>query len=444
MNRISWLPPILLTLGIVLSLLLRDILWLLPFAGGALGIFFWEIAYRKSSRQAAPLEEALDVLERFTTQGMGETRWYVDPGKGLDRLSTRMNALLDDLAASGRTMRFDRERLEALLLALDAGVVVVGEDDRVVLVSHAASSLLRTTPAAARGRPLLGFDGMLPVEDIVRASRTDGTSRTVDAAFPDGRTVEARVTPILGRREVLIVLRDKSEIRRLEVEGAEILQNLSHEIRTPLTSIRGFAETLLDPTVPEADRGRFLKTILRESDRVSALVDDLSDLTASDLRRPPAQLREVDLVPALYEVAEGWEEAYRRREIHLDVELPHSLRTVTDGRRVQEVLTALLDNAQKYTPAGGTVRLWARLSGDGIEIGVTDSGRGIPEEDLPHIFERFYRVDKARSRAFGGTGLGLAIASNLATSIGGRLEALSAPGEGSTFTLHLMRSDEGA
>ena len=425
----------------VAALISGSAVWLLAGAGLAAGAAVWNYVPAGSPRLTSLMGEAADVLVAFVRSGFGRERWYVAPDEGADEAAKRFNAALDEAADKARLLKDEEARLKTLLLHLDVGVVLVDGRNHVVLVSIRAAALLRTTTDETMGRPLLAVPGLLAAEAAVGESRRDGTTRTVELSLDGDRQIEVRVTPLPERPDVLLLLRDMSEIRRLQAKESELLQNLSHELRTPVTSIRGFAETLLDQAVSEGDRTRFLGIIAREAERMAEIMDDIQDLAAFDARRPAAERRPVDVPALVAEVVEGWMEPFRQKGIGIEAVSTEAFTVATDRGRVREILMNLIDNALKYTPAGGRVRVGVERSEDGCVVTVTDTGRGIPGEELPHIFDRFYRVDKARSRASGGTGLGLAIARMLADSLGAGLEVERTEGEGSTFRLVLMNRE---
>jgi two-component system phosphate regulon sensor histidine kinase PhoR len=237
---------------------------------------------------------------------------------------------------------------------------------------------------------------------------------------------------------VVAVVRDVTMLRQAERLRRELTANVSHELRTPLTSIKGFAETLLGGAMAdEATCRRFLTIIDNEASRLMKLVDDLMDLSRLEshaVAMEPAPVRLDDLVG---EAIGRMRVQAERRSVTLR---PASLAPETvmaDRDRILQVLTNLLDNAIKFTPEGGAVEVSVRRENGGAALTISDSGRGIPEEDLPRIFERFYRVERSRSREEGGTGLGLAIAKHIVDAHGGRISAHSRPGGGSVFTVVL-------
>ena len=233
--------------------------------------------------------------------------------------------------------------------------------------------------------------------------------------------------------------RDIAQLRRSEKVRKDFTANVSHELRTPLAAIKAFAETLREGAAEDPEhRAEFLLEIETNADRMARLVDDLLALSSLDSgARPPAPER-VDLMRLAAEVTATLKPLAGRKELGLRVEPFRNIPPVRGDRgQLKQVLTNLLDNAIKFTPEKGVVRVSAECTGGRVTVAVQDSGIGIPAEDLPRIFERFYRVDKARSRELGGTGLGLAIVKHIVEAHGGSVVVASRPGEGSTFRFTL-------
>jgi two-component system phosphate regulon sensor histidine kinase PhoR len=235
----------------------------------------------------------------------------------------------------------------------------------------------------------------------------------------------------------VLVMHDVTELRRLEVIRRDFVANVSHELRTPLTAIKGYAETLLGPAGEERETARkFLTVIDRHSERLGRLIDDLLALSDLELGRSPLRLGEVAVEAAVDDVLQILAE--RISPLHVTAEVgPETPSVTADGDRLRQVLINLIDNAAKYTPEGGQVRIRAGLAQDPehagmVEIAIEDTGVGIPTQDLPRLTERFFRVDKARSRELGGTGLGLAIVKHIMQAHGGALAIASTLGRGTT------------
>ena len=231
---------------------------------------------------------------------------------------------------------------------------------------------------------------------------------------------------------------DLSELKRLEQVRHEFVSNASHELRTPLASIKVFAETLSQPVEDPAERAEFVREIEENADRMARLVDDLLSLSALESGKQPPKFERIALTEVVGKVTATVKPLASKKRIVLRVEPMHDVPDVrADRGQLAQILTNLLDNAIKYTGDKGTVRVSAAPADAFVSVAVEDNGPGIPAEDLPRIFERFYRVDKARSREQGGTGLGLSIVKHLVELHGGALTVHSEPGRGSTFRFTL-------
>jgi two-component system phosphate regulon sensor histidine kinase PhoR len=237
----------------------------------------------------------------------------------------------------------------------------------------------------------------------------------------------------------VLVLHDISELRRLERVRRDFVANVSHEFKTPLTAIQGFAETLLGGALDDtANRKRFVEIIRDHSARLARLTDDLLKLSLIEAGKLELEFRPVKVAGLLDSCLETTRLKAAQKQLTLSVECPASLPAVRgDARRLAEVLQNILDNAVQYTAEGGTISIRARAEDHLVRIAVSDTGIGIPRDEQQRIFERFYRVDAARSREAGGTGLGLSIAKHLVEAHGGRIEVESEVGQGSTFSVLL-------
>ena len=236
----------------------------------------------------------------------------------------------------------------------------------------------------------------------------------------------------------VITFNDVSERRRVDRIRRDFVANASHELRTPLTSIRGFVEALEDGGLEESDTAkRFLSRIRANADRMASLVDDLLELSRLESGAQPPSLEPLDCAAVVADVVTSFAKIAARKSISLDADEAEVPRVLGDSDRLRRILEHLVDNALKYTPDGGRVSVRVGREGDGAMVSVEDTGPGISPEHLPRLFERFYRVDTARSRELGGTGLGLSIVKHLAESMGASVRVTSTPGRGSTFEVRL-------
>ncbi len=344
--------------------------------------------------------------------------------------------------------RMDKEViLEAIAREIQTGVAVVDRHGRVL---YANPFFKKCFPSAqsvdgARIENIVADEGLLDaVRDFMR-SRLHG-ARDIEI-FEGGKFFKVHMMPVEENREenLLLFLRDITEEKRVEAIKRDFVANVSHEMRTPLASIKGYSETLLDGAMDDRNTLRdFLKIIDRHATRMSRLIDDLLILSRLESQQVPVNPCPMDLKGLVLSTTASFERQAADKGIRLSASLPEGLPPVLGDRdRLEQVMVNLLDNAIKYTPSGGSVEVAACESDGMVQVDVKDTGIGIPPEDIPRIFERFYRVDKARSRELGGTGLGLAIVKHIIQGHDGRVWVESEPGRGSTFSFTL-RSSGGA
>jgi two-component system phosphate regulon sensor histidine kinase PhoR len=345
------------------------------------------------------------------------------------------------LRESFREVREESEKVQGILRAMAEGVVVVASNGEVILINRRAEDIFGLASGPDyRGRHLVEMCRDPELQDLLHALAGwhDGGTRAREFALaggPDRRVLAVSVSPLREPAGTtygfVLVFHDITELKKLETMRRDFVANVSHELRTPLTAIRGYAETLLAGALEDRQRARqFLAVIDRHSERLSRLIDDLLTLSDLELGKAAFKREAVHLEGMADEVLEVLREKAERGQVALGKQIPPDLPLLLgDGDRLQQVLINLTDNAVKYTPPGGRVTIEARLLSNGptpvIEVEVSDTGIGIPAGDLPRLTERFYRVDKARSRELGGTGLGLAIVKHIVQGHGGQLEIAS-------------------
>ena len=365
----------------------------------------------------------------------------------LGSLEARLNEMAEQVRSSFHRIQEDGEKVQGILSAMNEGVVVVSPAAEVILMNRRAEAIFGLVNGPDYcGRHLLEMCRDPELQDLLRAltrwSETQPHAREIALADADARIVMVSVSPLSDMAGTLpgfvLVFHDITELKKLETVRRDFVANVSHELRTPLTAIRGYAETLLGGVLGDPARARqFLAVIARHAERLSRLVDDLLTLSDLELGRTAVKKGAVRLEQLVDEVLEMIAENAGRRQVTLAKAIPGDLPLLLgDGDRLQQVLINLFDNAIKYTPAGGRVTIGARLVTNGsspvVEVEIRDSGAGIPASELPRLSERFYRVDKARSRELGGTGLGLAIVKHIVQAHGGRLEIASTVNVGTT------------
>ncbi|MEN8375759.1 MAG: ATP-binding protein [Gemmatimonadota bacterium] len=343
-----------------------------------------------------------------------------------------------------RALEGERADLAALLAAVDEGILLVDGDARIVRANPAAASLLglpERFEESAAGSAIRST----AIRRIIAAAVRDGEPAAVEEEL-DGRRVFVVAQPA-GRQGTVVSLVDLTEIRRLETARRDFVANASHELKTPLTSIRGYAETLVDDALPDGVRRSFVDIIRQNADRLQRVVDDLLDLSRIEAGAWEPDLKPVRLADAGREVWAALEGAAADKSVELEVGEGAEVEILADAFGVRQILTNLLDNALRHSAAGGVVGIDAGRTEPVTdksphavpyyEVAVSDRGAGIPSEALPRVFERFFRVDSARTGEAGGTGLGLAIVKHLVEQMGGAVRAESELGRGTTvfFTI---------
>ena len=334
---------------------------------------------------------------------------------------------------------------EALLAYCGGGVLLIGADDVIERANVMARYNLGVPTHNMIGKSVL--EGTLSPElyELVKEARETRCiqRREIAAQGSSGCLLVVVASPVIGedsdRCRIILIVHDVTELRRLETVRRDFVANVSHELRTPLTSIRAMAETLSDGAMQDASVAcHFLKTIIDETGRLTRISEDLLHLSKSESQSP--EKMRFNLVELCEEVAGRLIMQARKAGTRFNAELPARLDVTANHDQIEQVLVNLLDNAIKYTPAGGEVRLIAEKSGSEAVIRVKDTGIGIKPEDVPRIFERFYRVDKARSRQSGGTGLGLSIVKHIVEAHGGHVRVDSEINRGSVFSFTLPDS----
>ena len=358
----------------------------------------------------------------------------------LGELARALDRMAEDLQQSHAAIVAERDRLAAVLRVMVEGVLVVDAEERIVLANPRLRELLGIRGEVEGLRPLAAVRNA-EVDDALREALTDSqpVHREITLAGAERRVlaVHAASFAIGDAKGAVAVFHDMSEVRRLETVRRDFVANASHEIKTPLTAIRGFAETLLSSDLPARDTRNYLEIILRHSERLSRLVEDLLELSRLESGTYMLEPEELDLGPLVAKLCRELEPRLRERGISIRIQAEAAPRAFADARAVEQILQNLLDNALKYSDPVREIDVRVSAQGDAVRVDVADHGIGIPEADRARIFERFYRVDRGRAREQGGTGLGLSIVKHLVLASGGDVWVESTPGVGSTFSFTL-------
>ena len=376
-----------------------------------------------------PVVELRNVARAIAAGDLTQRPSLAAPGE-VGELATALTRMGEQLANRMRALQEDDDLMIALLESLEEGVLALSPGGSVVRINERARGLLNISAPLPFGRELL------PREYAIRAAidqALDGHATPTAEVGLNDRTLAITSRPLPTAGAVLTLL-DLTVLRRLETIRRDFVANVSHELKTPLTAVSGFAETLLDDTIPPAQRQRFVETILDNAMRMQRIVDDLLDLSRIESGgwRPNVTSVDVSAVIASVVAEVGARATAKGLQVVADIG-SDAVRLQADPTAIRQVIANLVENAVQYTSTG-SVTLRTRAQGGTVRLDVIDTGVGIAAEHLPRIFERFYRVDAGRSREQGGTGLGLAIVRHLVDAHGGRVEAVSRPGAGTTIS----------
>jgi two-component system phosphate regulon sensor histidine kinase PhoR len=389
-------------------------------------------------------------IERLVRQIAGGERprtFLVDGGPEPQRIGLVLETIFARQEELGRQIAGRESGTQTILRAMQDGLLVVDKSLRVTLVNQAFRKLFGL-PEISLGTPLLDVVRDATVDRLIAQTLRTGKAMQSELILADSKTnserdVEVSAVPINDDADLttgaVVLFHDITQLKQADKVRRDFVANVSHELRTPLSIVRGYIETLLDnPETSEKELARILRVMERHSKRLGLLVDDLLTLAQLESRNTAFQFSDVQLEELFESVIRDWGKQLAEKGLKVIVDLSPDVQMIrADETRLHEVLYNLLDNAVKYSRENGEIRMQAALRDPEIVLSVTDNGIGISKDDLPRIFERFYRADKARSRELGGTGLGLAIVKHIAQLHGGRVEAESEPGRGTTIRVVL-------
>jgi len=402
------------------------------------------ISYRLALGLTRPLEQITKVAKRIKNMDY-LARVKVTKQDEIGELGNAINAMADSLQIQMTRIQQNENQLESVLDNMINGIVMIDLNGKIVLMNRRAEEVLGFSARELVGRHYAEAKQQYELSQMIQEGlkSKQHLREEITFYFPEERLLELNLVPIHPEGNdfsgVLLVLQDVSAIRRLERMRSEFVANVSHELKTPITAVKGFAETLLGGAVNDEETARsFLQIIFDESDRLNRLIGDILELSKIESRRVPLVFSPVEVDTFVHKSIKLMESEAVRKRIELSMNIEPGLYVEADEDRLRQIIMNLLSNGINYTPEGGRVSLKVEgLGDDHIRIQISDSGIGIPKKDLPRIFERFYRVDKARSRSSGGTGLGLSIVKHLVELHKGTITVTSDVGVGSTFTIEL-------
>jgi len=408
-----------------------------------LGLFFTlGLAFVFASVLAKAMIRPINRITRFSSrfaQGDFSRRIFQSSNDEIGELANTLNKMAGDIEEKIHEIGTKNQHLEAIFNSMIEGVIVTDNSLRIISINHTIEELFDIRQTDTQGKFFLEGIRNNEISEVMDSAMQSAKfiSKEITLVMPMLKVVQVNVSPIFEKNKVtgsVAVIHDITELRRLETMRRDFVANVSHELKTPLTSIKGFVETLLEGAVDDKENSvNFLKIINNHTDRLNTLINDLLDLSHIESKEIVLKKEKFAIAKLVDEIMLGFKSQAKNKGVEISSALPRSLEILADKSKIEQVFTNLINNAIKYNQEKGFVRIYSEQLADKIKIIVEDSGSGIPARDLPRIFERFYRVDKARSRELGGTGLGLSIVKHIIELHSGSVGVESIEGLGSKF-----------
>ncbi|MFO7963430.1 MAG: ATP-binding protein [Desulfobacterales bacterium] len=427
---------------------IREVWLKLAFSGAVIAVILAGISLLAARRFSRPIREMKDVADRFAEGDLTRRAGEYDTEE-LAGLSDAMNRMAKELNNRINTIIRQKNELETVLSSMMEGVVAVDGDEKIININASAAAMLDIDPEFCKGRSIQETVRNVSFQRLVSKALSQAKVVSTDIVLYNGeeRILKVHSSPIVdaaGKKlGTLIVMDDVSRLRRLENVRRDFVANVSHEIKTPLTAIKGFVETLQHDLADSGkeDSKRFLMIILKHVDRLNAIVEDLLSLSKieGDKNGKIINRRRSDIKEILDTAVQVCRPEAEKKNISISMKITSPLVADIDITLFEQAVINILDNAVKYSGENSSVEIEAGEDASDIVVHITDHGIGISKEHLPRLFERFYRVDKARSRKIGGTGLGLSIVKHIVQAHGGKVTAESTLGKGTTFSIRLPK-----
>ena len=412
---------------------------------GFILIFSFVIAFIFFSRLISPIEEMEQFTKRLLRKGDDPGTLIINSSDEMGRLAGNINYMVIELQDRVRYADEEKGKVEAAFASMSDGVMVLGSQDKIETLNKAFENISGIRYSDIVGKTPIEAFRNIELQNVLDSFKETGipVSREIVLGDEDRITLDVNISSIQGLPEgeekKMILFHDVTRLKKLERMRSDFVANVTHEIKTPLTAILGFIETLQEGAIEERETaGKFLKTIYRHAARLNRLVEDLLTISDIELEKMEFIFESVSLSGVVENVLPVIEAKAMEKRLVIDKDIPQRLPPVrADRDRLAQILLNILDNAVKFTPEPGKISIMAFDDKKGhVIVRIIDTGIGIPRDEISRLGERFYRVDKARSRELGGTGLGLSIVKHLMTALNGRIEIESEQGKGTTVSLH--------
>ncbi|MEC0238792.1 ATP-binding protein [Paenibacillus dokdonensis] len=424
-------------------------------AGGLAVLFIVAalVSYRVAAGLTSPLEKITRVAGRISRLDY-DARVNMHRKDEIGELAKAINGMADSLQNQLQTIRDNEDLLQSVMDNMTSGILLLDAECHIALINPAAEGMLNVRSGQLNGRSINELKQYYELTRLIKDGMTERKIIHEERSVfrPEETILHLDGVPMFGEEQsfkgMLFLLQDVTAIRRLENMRSEFVANVSHELKTPVAAVKGFSETLLGGGVKDEETARaFLQIIYDESERLNRLISDILDLSKIESKRSPMDYAPVHLASFCGSIIDAMATVAEKKRITLHADIPEELFVEADEDKLRQILINLLSNAVSYTQDGGKVDLTVQdlqdtEGSEKVVIKVSDTGIGIPKKDQPRIFERFYRVDKGRSRSSGGTGLGLSIVKHLVDQHRGEISVDSELGIGTTFTVELPMLQE--
>jgi len=389
-------------------------------------------------RTLKPINKMINVARKYATGDFSIKVPRLSQDE-IGELGVALNKIANDIEEKITEIQSKNQHLAAILNSMIEGVIVVDGSGSIISINPTVEKIFDVTKDEAEGKSLLEAVRNNDISEVINQvlSSSEPVSKELILSWPVQRIFQINASPVFEKGRIsgcLAVIHDITEIRKLETMRKDFVANVSHELKTPLTSIKGFVETLLEGALEDKENSRhFLKIIQDHANRLNNLINDLLDLSSIESNKVGLEVEDLNLKELTDKVLTGFKSQIKKRFLEVQNDLNAGILVRADKAKIEQVLTNLIDNAIKFNKDNGVIKVYSQESSGRVKIIVEDSGLGIPAKDLPRVFERFYRVDKARSRELGGTGLGLSIVKHIIELHGGSAGVESTEGMGSKF-----------
>jgi two-component system phosphate regulon sensor histidine kinase PhoR len=393
-----------------------------------------------------PLSE-MSAVAKAMAGGDFSKKAVIHTNDEIGELAHSLNSMSQDLKDKIGKVDSERAKLDLVLSSMFEGVIVTDSSEKIILMNPSLRKIffVDTNPEGKKPLEVIRNTAVQDIVDRIIQGKQGLATEEITVNVPEEKMLKVNGVPIVRNNEfegAILVFHDITELRRLEQIRQDFVANVSHELRTPISSIKGYAETLLEGALEDKDNAKeFISIIYQDSNRLASLINDLLDLSKIESGKMKMNFVQLDAVSIIRRAITVIENQAKVKSISFKLNLAPELPKIkADETRFSQVMINLLDNAIKYTPENGSVTVTAKVVNNSLQVDIEDTGIGISEKDLPRIFERFYRVDKARSRELGGTGLGLSIVKHIVQAHGGQVWVKSELGLGSTFSFTIPLS----